>query len=232
MLYGITPKLNILARLPLVYWNLEAREMGHNHTQTLRGPGDLAIGVRWVTKYVKMPISHQFITGLNVKLPTGKSFNMNPMAAEGDTITHSHFALGNGHFGFSASLEWWFRSKFPLALGTMVLGEIPLNESNLEFRAGEKILGIIQAMHQSPVFLQVYPNYKILLSKIYPDEWEGKKVGNSGGFLTRGAIGTNLKFSDAQSCMLIFDFPLAGSLAGSQLNGMTISISYISSTFR
>jgi hypothetical protein len=226
ILYGITPKFNVLARLPLIYWNLEAREMGHNHTKTLSGAGDLSLGVRWVAKYVKMPISHQFITGVNVKLPTGKSFSMNPMAAEGDTVTHSHFALGNGHFNLSASLEWWFRSRFPLALGSMVLGEIPMGESDLEFRAGGKILGVIQAMHQSPVFLQVYPNYKILLSKVYPDEWEGKKVENSGGYLSRGAVGVTLKFSDAQSGILFFDFPVAGSLGGTQLNGMTVSAGY------
>ncbi|HDP99094.1 MAG TPA: hypothetical protein ENN22_07925 [bacterium] len=118
-LFGLSHKLNLLMRFPLIIWHQNAEhEDIHHRTETIKGMSDISLGLRWLIRNEVFGPGQRLFAGVNLSFPTAKSYNMNPFSERADSVRHSHFALGDGHFSLDSKIEWWYRSEFPFVVGT------------------------------------------------------------------------------------------------------------------
>lgn len=225
-LYGISNKLNLLLRIPYTIWRQKTADNDNHHrTETIGGLGDITIGLRILLKNSSFGPGQRLFAGFNITFPTGESYNLNPFSENADSIRHSHFAPGDGHFSTSINLEWWYRSEFPLVLGIQAIYEFPLNTSVAGFRSGQKTMLNLQAINQRPLFWRSFPYIKLKVRRELADRWQGKIAENSGGAFFDGTAALDFEISESLSSILSLDLPVWRSIKGSQMDGFIVGAS-------
>lgn len=225
-LYGLSETVDILMKVPFVSWHMDAdEEDNHHRTETIQGFGDIDLGVRWAILNQKFGPGHRLFVGMNISLPTAGDYDINPFSSMADSVKHTHFALGGGHYSSSLNVEWWYRSEFPLIIGISSNYAFPLNTSTIGFKSSKKLSLHLQAIMQQPLFAHAFPYFKIKIRKEFSDYWEGKNVPNSGGIFIDATVALSWEISESVSLIPSVDFPLWQAVQGSQLTGYAAAIS-------
>lgn len=226
LLYGLTGRLNLLIRLPYLIWRQRADEANaHHRTETIAGLQDLNLGVRWVVRNQAFGPGQRLFVGMNLSLPTAPSYDVNPFGDAADSVQHTHFALGRGHFSGDLNAEWWYRSEFLWVLGISGNYYFPLNTSSLGYRSGQQVSLSFQGIRQKPLVRNTFLYLKLSTRWETREEWEDTPAPNSGGLLVDGLAGLNFEFSEDLSGVLAFQYPLWRTLEGAQLDPLALSFS-------
>ncbi|MFQ6607390.1 MAG: hypothetical protein ACE5EE_02510 [Fidelibacterota bacterium] len=226
LVFGLTPKVNLLTTIPFLDWNQEAEhEDNHHRTESIRGFGDIVLGVRWLYRNQSFGPGTKLFFGTDITLPSGESYKVNPFSEGADSLQHRHFALGKGVMISSLYFEWWYRSEFPLVLGASGRYDFPWTESNLGYEPGQKVFISLHIIRQTPVFKVVFPYLRANIWYEKSDSWEGVRVVNSGGTSLEGMIGIEVEISEKISAVLSLNTPVWRKIDGSQLDQISLAVS-------
>lgn len=226
IIYGLTPEVNLIASVPFLNWDQEAaHEDSHHRTESVRGVGDVRLGVRWLARNQSFGPGTRLFLGTDLTLPSGKSYEVNPFSLQADLLQHRHFALGRGVTTSSLNFEWWHRSEFPLVLGASGKYDFSWSQSDLGYKPGQKVFLSLHAIRQTPVVRIFFPYVRINARHEKSDIWEGMKASNSGGTSIEGMLGMEVEISERISAVISVYTPVWRKLEGSQLDPVSVSLS-------
>jgi hypothetical protein len=225
-LYGFSGKLNGIVKIPFVVWHQEAvHQDNHHRTETIRGQGDISAGIRMLFRNETFGPGQRLYAGAILIMPTGEGYNMNPFSANADSISHTHFALGAGHFSGSLDLEWWYRSEFPLVIGASAAYTFPLNVSSVGLKSGADIGLELHTISQRALFWRAHPYLRLQLRRELADHWDGAMAPNSGGTFVDIIAGFVFEVSESISSVLAIGLPVWRNLEGAQMDGLIVTLS-------
>ncbi|MEE9166200.1 MAG: hypothetical protein V3U24_01850 [Candidatus Neomarinimicrobiota bacterium] len=226
VMYGASNRLNLLVGIPFTHWSQTADEPdAHHRTETVAGFSDITVGAHWLTVNQSFGPGHRFFLGTDLTLPTARSYKASPFSEDADSVTHRHFALGDGVVSSSVDFQWWYRSEFPWVVG--ITGEylFPWFESDAGFLPGRKLFFNLHAIGQAPLFPRVYPYIKLRMQGEQEDRWKGKDAPNSGGFMVAAMVGLELEITESVAAVVSIELPVWRRFEGSQLDPFTLSLS-------
>ena len=222
---GVSQRLNVLVVLPYSFRRQAADvEDVHHRDETLRGLGDLRLGLRYIAANTFFGPGKRIYLGVSVTLPTATSYALNPFADAADRTEHRHFALGNGTPTASLEGEWWRRTESPWIAGLLVRFRPRLTRSPEGFEPGARLNVDFQAVGQAYRWLGGFPYLVLRLRREDTDYWEGTAAPNSGGTFLEGSAGLNFEISEAYSAVFRYTFPIVSRLSGSQQLGRSLEI--------
>lgn len=225
-LYGLSNSLNLEWNLPYIHWRQYAveHEDAHHRNESLSGLGDITLGLRGIIMNEAFGPGHRlFIDGLLI-LPTGKGYATNPFGAEADSVDHRHFAPGTGQVSASVGMEWWWRSEFPLVMGTSSQIKQPLTDSAIGFQPGTLIAVSFHSIYQFSTPRKWFPYFELEYRHNQPDRWDGLAAPNSGGKTLFVKFQVLYKMDDVGSMVFTAGFPLWQDLDGDQLSGIIFAL--------
>ncbi|MDW7681566.1 MAG: hypothetical protein SCK70_13455, partial [bacterium] len=86
-LFGFSNKLNLLMRFPFIAWRQKAEHADvHHRTETIKGMSDISLGLRWLIRNEAFGPGQRLFAGVNLSLPTAKSYDFNPFSEKGASV--------------------------------------------------------------------------------------------------------------------------------------------------
>lgn len=225
-MYGLSDKINLKMRIPFIWRNKEV----DNNTESTSGFSDISIGLRTIVSNKIVGPGNKIFLDANLSIPTAKSFSTNPLEEDsgmdmGMMGMDDNFAMGTGQYSASLGLEYWVRSEFPWVIGSSAEIKFPLNTSDIGFKPGQKSKLDLHLIRQKPIIKSIHPYFKISLRHADIDKWGGVDGENSGGLYLDGFGQMNFELNERASLILSVGLPIWDDIKGSQLRGMSGSVS-------
>ena len=224
-MYGVSDKINLRVRLPYIW----RKNKSNGSTETVSGIGDINFGLRTIISNKIVGPGNKVFLDASIYIPTADSFSENPLDEDMDmdmgNESHDDFAMGTGQYSAALGLEYWMRSEFPWVIG--VSGELrqPLNTSDGGFKPGRKMRVDLHLIRQKPIIKQIHPYIKFSLRHADKNQWDGEKSPNSGGVYLDGFAQMDFELNERASLILSAGLPIWEDINGSQLRGISGSVS-------
>jgi hypothetical protein len=183
--YGLSPRLNLQASVPLVVWH--AHQVAHGSYQSEYGTvgfGDILLGARWSMR------PRRLVGGLSLKLPSGRY----DLGGEfGGGIQDPTLQPGTGAFDFVGLLQYSWRAE-ALGLNCTLAGSYQATTTNpLGYRFGNQAIATATAAR--PLTSAITAS---LQAKFYHQDrslYLGEGVPSTGGTFVYLTPGLNMRAS-------------------------------------
>ena len=224
--YKISKKLNLVYFIP---FNFNAKETSTGNS-TINGLGDVGITTFYsvfkkntLTSFNKVFI-HELRLAAGLKLPTGKYKNLH------DGLTSQLFTLGTGSVDLSLGAVYEARLN---NTGINLSANIKQNSKNNQgYQYGSKFQTNIQVYQK--IFIEesyaVSPNFGVQMERTSKDYLNNSMVDNTGGSLTTGSIGVEIKMKNI-FIGVNYQIPIYQHIANDMIKANSRSMVHVSYSF-
>ncbi len=213
---------------------LDSESTIHHRPESVSGFGDTRILFRRIIENEDFGPGSRLFVGLGLIIPSGNLVKENPFTLSENDVDHTHFSMSEGVLKGVGELQFFYRSHFPVLIGSVYRYEFSLKENAFGFRSGQKNVLDFLAYWQNHTILGGVPYGSISMIHEGIDFWEGEKAPNSGGLIVQPGFGFNWHREDylfTGSIMMpgIYNVELAGEdfeQVSSHIKPWTITFSF------
>ncbi|MBC8346213.1 MAG: hypothetical protein ISR82_05275 [Candidatus Marinimicrobia bacterium] len=163
----------------------------HHRSESVSGFADTRILFRRIIENADFGPGSRLFAGLGLIIPSGSMVEENPFLLGNNEEDHTHFSMSEGVWKGIGEFQFFYRSHFPVLIGSVYRYEFSLKENAFGFRAGQKNTLDLLAYWQNKTILGSVPYGSISMIHKGIDFWEGEKAPNSGGLIIQPGFGFN-----------------------------------------